>query len=211
MAAFGKIPDADQFHLTGGTALAYFYLKHRRSNDLDFFTPVADLLSPFSIQLEACLASLGMPLKKQRGFHTFVEYQVRRNNETTIIQLAQDSPYRLQPTVSFPEFPDLKVENLTDIAANKLTALFSRAALRDFVDIYSILKTGKFTEEELIANAQKKDPGFDLYWLGVAFERIRQFKDDAPDMLLLEGSIPLPSLKDFFGEWQKRLAEQLIG
>lgn len=28
----------DNFFLTGGTALAVFYLHHRRSNDLDFFT-----------------------------------------------------------------------------------------------------------------------------------------------------------------------------
>jgi len=210
MKAFGTIPDADQFHLTGGTALAYFYLKHRRSNDLDFFTAVADLLQPFSLQLETHLSELGLTLEKQRGFHTFVEYHVRRNSEATIIQLAQDSPFRLQPTVSFPEFPDLKVENLTDIAANKLTALFGRAALRDFVDIYAILRTGKFTEEELIANAQKKDAGFDIYWLGVAFGRIRQFKEDATDMLLLDGTLPLQTLRTFFGEWQERLKKKLL-
>ena len=28
----------EQFFLTGGTALSVFYLHHRRSNDLDFFT-----------------------------------------------------------------------------------------------------------------------------------------------------------------------------
>jgi predicted nucleotidyltransferase component of viral defense system len=28
----------DDFFLTGGTALSVFYLHHRRSNDLDFFT-----------------------------------------------------------------------------------------------------------------------------------------------------------------------------
>ena len=29
---------ADNFYLTGGTALAVFYLKHRYSEDLDFFS-----------------------------------------------------------------------------------------------------------------------------------------------------------------------------
>lgn len=203
------MPDSDQFYLTGGTALAYFYLKHRKSNDLDFFTPVAEILAPFSLQLEAHLTALGMTLQKQRGFQTFVEFHVRKGQETTIIQLAQDSPFRLQPVATFPEFPGLNVDNLTDIAANKLMALFSRAALRDFVDVYSILKAGKFTEGELIANAQKKDPGFDLYWLGVAFERIHQFKEDAPDMLLLEGSLPLETLRSFFNGWRKRLADLL--
>jgi len=206
----GDVPDSGQFYLTGGTALAYFYLKHRKSNDLDLFTPVAEILTPFSFQLEKNLVSHGMTPEKQRGFQTFIEFHVRRNDETTIIQLALDSPFRLQPVASFPEFPKLNVDNLTDIAANKLLALFSRAALRDFVDVYSILKAGGFSEAEMIANAQKKDPGFDLYWLGVAFERIRQFKEDAPDMLLLEGTLPLEVLKSFFGDWQKRLKNQLV-
>jgi predicted nucleotidyltransferase component of viral defense system len=209
LKVFGDIPDGDQFYLTGGTALAYFYLKHRKSNDLDFFTPVMEILTPFSFQLEKHLSNLGLTLEKQRGFQTFVEFHVRRGAETTIIQLAHDSPFRLQPVSRFAEFPKLNVDNLTDIAANKLMALFSRAALRDFVDVYSILKAGKFSEAELIANAQKKDPGFDLYWLAVAFERLRQFKDDAPDMLLLEGSIPLETLKSFFAQWQERLKKQL--
>ncbi|MBU0694334.1 MAG: nucleotidyl transferase AbiEii/AbiGii toxin family protein [Candidatus Omnitrophica bacterium] len=39
--SFGQIPDSEYFYLTGGTALAYFYLKHRKSNDLDFFTAEA--------------------------------------------------------------------------------------------------------------------------------------------------------------------------
>lgn len=209
MKVFGEIPDSDQLYLTGGTALAYFYLKHRRSNDLDFFTAVADLLGPFSIQLESKLRKLDMTFDKQRGFRTFVEYCVKRGSESTILQFAQDSPFRLRPTVTFPEFPNLPVDNLTDISANKLTALFSRAALRDFVDVYTILRQQKFGEDELIAHAQQKDPGFDLYWLGVAFARIHEFKEDSPDMLLLDRSLPLETLKSFFDDWRKRLRSRI--
>ena len=37
--AIGKDPEiCDFFYLSGGTALAGFYLKHRYSEDLDFFT-----------------------------------------------------------------------------------------------------------------------------------------------------------------------------
>src|SRR5947209_4431075 len=38
LAAFGASPLAKSFYLTGGTALAAFYLHHRDSDDLDFFT-----------------------------------------------------------------------------------------------------------------------------------------------------------------------------
>jgi predicted nucleotidyltransferase component of viral defense system len=36
--ALAKSPIRDSFYLSGGTALAGFYVKHRVSKDLDFFT-----------------------------------------------------------------------------------------------------------------------------------------------------------------------------
>ena len=53
LLCFSELPDQEAFYLTGGTALSTFFLKHRRSNDLDFFTNVEELLVPFSQKLEA--------------------------------------------------------------------------------------------------------------------------------------------------------------
>jgi len=41
---FSKLPDAGSFYLTGGTALAEFYLHHRISFDLDLFTSENQLI-----------------------------------------------------------------------------------------------------------------------------------------------------------------------
>lgn len=38
LAQVKKEPFLDQFYFTGGTALSAFYLQHRYSEDLDFFT-----------------------------------------------------------------------------------------------------------------------------------------------------------------------------
>ena len=38
LKAIGDSPLADSFYLTGGTALAAFYLQHGFSEDLDFFS-----------------------------------------------------------------------------------------------------------------------------------------------------------------------------
>ncbi len=38
LVTFATLPDQAQFYLTGGTALAEFYLGHRLSFDLDLFT-----------------------------------------------------------------------------------------------------------------------------------------------------------------------------
>jgi predicted nucleotidyltransferase component of viral defense system len=49
---FSEIPDSKMFYLTGGTALAEFYLGHRRSFDLDIFTTEKGLIIPFSYVFE---------------------------------------------------------------------------------------------------------------------------------------------------------------
>ena len=48
LQAFAQIPDSERFYLSGGTALADFYLAHRKSFDLDLFTTETDsyILSP---------------------------------------------------------------------------------------------------------------------------------------------------------------------
>ena len=53
---FASLPDQEQFYLTGGTALAEFYLGHRLSFDLDFFTAEEPLIVPFSRHLEQVCA-----------------------------------------------------------------------------------------------------------------------------------------------------------
>lgn len=202
--------DNEEFYLTGGTALALFYLRHRRSNDLDFFTNNPDIIIPFSYQLEEKLKNNEMQPQRQRGIHSFVEILVRKGEESTIIHLAQDTPFRLDKVKEFPEYPKLKIDSLVDIASNKLLALFSRATLRDFIDVYFLVKKTRFTPEELVSNAKTKDPGFDLYWLGVALERINTFKDEHPEMLLLVEPINFKEMLDFFNQWRRKITAELL-
>ena len=209
LSHFGEVKDSGQLYLTGGTALAYFYLKHRQSNDLDFFTSVEEIIDPFSHQLEKHLAAKGFECKRQRAFHSFVELIVSLKGQTTLIHLALDSTFRFEPAKEFPDYPRLKVDNLTDIASNKLLALFGRAALRDFIDVYFLIQKGHFQKKPLMEAALHKDPGFDLYWLGVAFERIHTFNTDSPEMLLLLEPIKLKELEKFFDEWRSEIVNEL--
>ena len=206
---FGQVADSGQFYLTGGTALSYFYLHHRKSNDLDFFTSTEDVILPFSHQFESFLRSKGFECLRQRGLNSFVELNVTINKEKTLIHLALDTPFRFESTIEFPGYPKLRVDNLIDIASNKLLALFGRATLRDFIDIYFLVKKENFLKNQLIDMAKRKDPGFDLYWLGVAFERIHVFPPDAADMLLLIDLIDFKNLQEFFDEWRMEISKEL--
>lgn len=57
--------------------------------------------------------------------------------------------------------------------------------------------------------AKIKDPGFDLYWLGVSFERIKTFSYDSPEMLLLMEPIPFDDLLYFFSRWREKIVHGL--
>lgn len=208
LIVFSDIPDSNSFYLTGGTALSVFYLYHRKSNDLDLFTNVEELINPFSQKLVNTLKKENIKVSTSRSFHSFSEIYVETQEESTVIHLALDSPFRFEEPIIFKEFPKLKVDSLIDIATNKVLTLFGRATFRDFVDVYFLLKE-KFTKEELIEKAKLKDPGFDLYWLGVAMERINEFKDDIKDIHLLTKSCKINDLKEFYADWLKEILNQI--
>ncbi|HBI23094.1 MAG: hypothetical protein A2Y48_02705 [Nitrospirae bacterium RIFCSPLOW2_12_42_9] len=203
-----EIPEIEAFYLTGGTALSAFYLGHRKSNDLDFFTSTEELIIPFSFKIEETMKGRGYKIERTRGFHSFVELIVSSLRGSTVIHIALDSPYRFEQPRDSEEFPGLKIDSLIDIATNKLLTVFGRATLRDFVDVYFLIKEN-FSKAELIEKARIKDPGFDLYWLGVAFERIDDFSADSPEMLLLIKPCSIEELRIFFDEWRKDIYKKL--
>lgn len=174
LGSFQKGGDAFYFYLTGGTALAEFYLGHRKSYDLDLFTGEAGLVLPFSRIVAEGLKSDGLDVTVIRRFSSFVEFEVAYENERTKVQLAYDSPFRFED----PEDSELgiKVNDYKDIIVDKFLAFFGRAEPRDAVDLFFILK--KETIEDIAGLASKKDPGFDLYWLAVALRKVMEFPDD---------------------------------
>lgn len=205
---FNTQPDEEAFYLTGGTALSAFFLKHRKSHDLDFFTSVEELILPFTQKLESYLKQENLKVERLRGFHSFVELFVSSTDDSTIVHFALDSPFRFEQPSESDEFPGLRIDSLMDIATNKLLALFGRAVLRDFIDVYFLVKE-RFSKNELLEKAKQKDPGFDLYWLGVAMERIEDFPDGSPDMHLLTRPCTMKELKEFYKGWREEIRKEI--
>lgn len=172
--AFARLPDQGQFYLTGGTALAEYYLGHRLSFDLDLFTAEESLILPVSYQVEKMGAANDLSIAVIRRFNSYVEFLVKQENESLKIDLALDSPFRLAP-LEQAEI-GIKVNAFLDIKADKLLAYFGRAEPRDAVDLYFILQSQSL--EPLLEMASQKDPGFDLYWLAVALNRCASFPDE---------------------------------
>lgn len=174
LSAFSELPDQSNFYLTGGTALAEFYLAHRVSFDLDFFTAESALILPFSYQVEALEQHHDFEISVVRRFATYVEFLVTLGTDSLRVDLALDSPFRFAPPL--PCDYGVQVNAYVDLRVDKLLAYYGRAEPRDAVDLYFVLQREPLAL--LLDMAMQKDPGFDLYWFAVALGRAAEFPDE---------------------------------
>lgn len=198
-------PIKDGFFLTGGSALSAFYLQHRYSEDLDFFTEIPGAVGNVLPSLELLKNKIPIQIEVRRTFNTFTEIVITsdKTKEIVLLHFAQDSPYRLKPIV-FNEVYGIYIDNLLDISCNKFSALFDRHDMKDFVDIYFIDKEiMKF--EEVYSHAKKKHVGLDDYWLSQALRYI----NDLTILPRMIKSVTLKDLRDFFNEKIKSLMSGL--
>ena len=207
MRLLASMPDKEQFYLAGGTALSEYYLGHRLSFDLDYFTGTENLILPLSYQIETACQQQGLGLKVVRRFSTFVELLVEKGNESLKADLALDSPFRFEPPVLSSE--GIYVNDYSDLRSDKLLAYFGRSEPRDAVDLYFILQ--KESPEALLEQAAQKDPGFDLYWFALALNRCANFPDE-PERWLVKMIQPFEprQLKQTFLDWAVKLLERSL-
>ena len=168
------ITDFSHFYLTGGTALAEFYFGHRKSYDLDIFTSQVGLILPVSRLVEEEFKKSKFSLNIIRRFESFTEFEISQESEIIKLQFALDSPFRFKEPADSDS--GIKVNNYEDIIIDKFLAFFGRVEPRDAVDLYFILEKENFWE--LSKLAKKKDPGFDLYWMATALEKVKSFPDE---------------------------------
>jgi predicted nucleotidyltransferase component of viral defense system len=147
------------FYLTGGTALAEFYLHHRYSDDLDFFTrkqgPLAQDFQHI-LDLTPTLGSTIVSKNPKSSEHLVLFVKTDGDQENLKIEFARDVPAQMaQPTVH----ERVMVDSFEDIATNKICAILSRqpSEPKDFYDLYFILKESQFTLDYLISRAREKE------------------------------------------------------
>jgi predicted nucleotidyltransferase component of viral defense system len=156
LKTFGQA--ARTFALAGGTALELFYLKHRFSRDLDFFSPKYDLkeidnlISKFGEAIEE-------PIRFENEFvtpdHAKVRFYVIKIKGTDLplkIDFVEDVFFD-RPSIK--KFDNIPVYDVRDIYFQKIMALVGtrlmmdetgreittgRRAVRDIVDVYYLSK-----------------------------------------------------------------------
>lgn len=176
-----------KFYLTGGTALAYFYLKHRLSYDLDFFSdqPFSyEVLIPFITKLKQQLS-----LEKLEPVKIYDRWEfVIHTPELTRFEFVHynHDKKRLAPLT---EKEGLQIDSLKDIAANKVIAYLDRNEPKDTYDLYTLLVQNKFTVKKLLQLAEEK--------FGITISEFQFWSESPKSFPLLQSLVPyLTSIKE---------------
>lgn len=120
------------FYLAGGTAVA-IHLGHRRSNDLDWFSP----------DFPADPLDLARELREDAGLDLEVEAVEPGTLHASLAGVRVSFlEYRypvLLPLVAWPAF-GVRLASLDDLATMKLAAVAQRGDRKDFVDVYALAR-----------------------------------------------------------------------
>ena len=200
---FRKHPNFPKlFYFTGGTALAIYYYHHRLSVDLDFFSE-----KKFSARsVNMFIASL----EKKFGW----KWTLRQPDENILVYTADTSDGLLKIDFNFYPYKRLNmgkiidgidVDSLQDIAANKLLTINQRSDVKDFVDLYYLLKD--FTVWDLMYAVEVKFRfKLDPVMVAADFLKIEQF-DILPKM---KKPLTLAKLTTFYKKQARVLGSSFI-
>lgn len=178
-----------RFFLTGGAALAGFYLHHRPTLDLDLFTLDPEAFATGRRVLEAAADELGALVAIRQHAPGFERFVVTRDAESVVVDLVLE---RVAQTAGEKRLVGIiAVDPIEEILANKLTTILSRAEERDLVDLLFIERQGLRIEDGLAA-ALLKDGGCTPAALAWVLSEIT-----VPDAAVLPGGIAPGELRRF--------------
>ncbi len=182
------------FYFTGGTCLSEYYLNHRYSEDLDFFSEKEFNQKDISIFLQSNKKVIGNEsIDYQQSFNRNIFQLIYSNNSILKVEFTYFPFKRIDET---NKIANMSIDSLKDIAVNKLFTIYQNPRGRDFYDLYFILK--KQTEwslKQLIRLARIKfDFNIDYLQLGTNLTKAKLMIDDP----ILNKKINHKIIKEFF-------------
>lgn len=190
------------FYLAGGTALAEYYLRHRISDDLDFFI--------FEKPDQLFLRTFAERIKKELNAQN-IRYERLYDRNQFFFQLPNEELKVEFTQYPFPQLEDpherdgILVDSMRDIAANKLATILDRFDPKDFVDLYFLFQTTNL--QSVREDAEKK---FDMeigdVFLGGEFAKVRRIVA-LPKIIR---PLTIEKLKAFFTNKAKELSPNVL-
>ena len=144
----------DTFYLTGGTALGRHYLKHRYSDDLDFFVNrennFKQLVNEIILQLQNHFTEIEIALLSE----DFARIFIHNEGYPLKIEFVNDVLFHTGEIQSANFFH--RIDSWENILSNKICAL-SRDEAKDVADLIFLSMKYPFTWETMINYARQKD------------------------------------------------------
>lgn len=151
----GETYFTQRFYLAGGTALSEFYLKHRFSEDLDFFSEKQEVNS-LSIMRFFERESSRLGLKKietKRVFGLFNFFLYFKDENILKVDFSYYPFSRIEKGL---KLKSLEIEDIYDIAVDKIHTVVLKPRARDYIDIYFILQEKNYDLRDLLMQAKAK-------------------------------------------------------
>ncbi len=194
-----------QFYFTGGTVLSQFYLQHRVSEDLDFFSESEYDHATLVKQVTKMASKVGITKIEQqnlRGQDVF--YLFTTPGEMLKIDFAY---FPFEHLGEYGKYKALRYSSLEDIMTNKVQALLSRKRSRDYLDLYlGMKKLGWKTADLQKRYRLKFDVELSHEQLATAFANVT----DSQDLPRFLGDYNWKEVEEYFLKLAKSLRKDLL-
>lgn len=203
---FSESPFHKRFYLTGGTALAEFYLHHRKSGDLDFFSESeVDSQGIRTFIEEVIFPKIrGIKIMPAHKYDRWIFEIILPKEKCLKVEFTR-YPYPRLGTRKIKQ--GILIDSLPDIAANKIAAMTERFEPKDYVDIYFIVASKRLSLRKIIKLAEIKFK-FDLEpaIIGPTLMRAK----DLPVMPKLLKPVAREEIRNFFFSAARRMGRGLL-
>ncbi len=187
--------EGTRFALAGSGAIREHGIVDRPTEDVDLFTSDTDV-ARFANAVEVVVGAVrarGYTAVTLRQVEQFARIEVAATDGRQVdIDMGVD--WRESESVMLSIGHVLSVQ---DAVGNKISALYSRAYARDFIDVDAIRRSGRFTDERLILSAIERDPGFEVATFAgqlrladrVTPEQVAQYEINRAQLAAIQGRL----------------------
>lgn len=191
------------FALAGSGAIREHGIIDRPTQDIDLFTSVTttEAFALSTQRLTAAMRERGLEVVEVRNAPQFANFSVASPaGQTVEVDLGVD--WRAAEPVTLSIGPVLSLE---DAVGSKVVAVYSRAEVRDYLDLDAIRESKRFTDGQLLDIAADRDPGFDVGMFAAQLDQVKRISSTIRVQEYGVGEHELAQLKSRLSGWAEKL------
>ncbi|MCQ8829886.1 nucleotidyl transferase AbiEii/AbiGii toxin family protein [Streptomyces malaysiensis] len=191
------------YALAGGYAIQAHHIVNRVSDDVDLFAPferASREMEQAAERISTAYEAAGYTVEQVHLTPTYTRLNVTDPASGTQSKVELVAEFLHHTPVDSDLGPVLHRD---DVAAGKTSALFTRAEVRDAIDVAGLLKVG-YTREQLMDLAAQNDAGFDRRMFADSLARIQRYTDKQFAAYDLDAD-QAATIRATFADWQHKL------